>query len=308
MDLRQLKYFVCIVESGSVSRASKELHIAQPALSGQVARLEAELGVRLLTRTVRGVTPTESGAAVFAHAKAVLKQVAETQSIAVQAESGISGLVTLGLPWTVASLIGLNLLRRVRAELPAVRLVITEGPSAVLSAFLAQGKLDLAVLCDGNNSNGLKLMPIVEEPLLLVGASGTLDRAEPWTLENCAALPFIMLSRPNGIRESIEEAWLKRQLAPRVVAEINGASLLMNAIRAGIGFSILPSCAMEESLQREDIDACELEGDALTRTVFLGVPRTFPLGRAAEVVYGFVHELSIQAVQSRKWRARTIKT
>lgn len=276
MELRQLKYFVCIVESGSLSRASKSLHVAQPALSGQVARLESELGVRLLTRTVRGVTPTEAGTAVFAHAKAVLKQLEETRAIAIQADSGLSGAVALGLPWTVASLIGLDLLRRVRAELPAVCMVITEGPSSVLSGLLAQGKLDLAVLFDSNNSNGLELQPMVEEPLLLVGPPGTLQELRRCTLEGSAGLPFMMLSRPNGIRERVESAWRERGLAPRVVAEINGASLLMEAVRAGLGYSILPSCAMEDALQKGEIDARELEGAAHSRSPPTGARRPRP--------------------------------
>src|SRR3546814_10857548 len=75
LELRQLKYLACIVEAGSLSRASQALHVAQPALSQQINRLEEELGVKLLVRSVRGVTPTEVGAAVYQQAKLVLKQI-----------------------------------------------------------------------------------------------------------------------------------------------------------------------------------------------------------------------------------------
>ena len=101
MELRQLKYFVRIVEVGSLSRASQSLHVVQPALSQQISRLEDELGVKLLARSVRGVTPTEIGSAVYRHAQLILKQVDATRLIAQQADSGPAGPVAIGLPWTL---------------------------------------------------------------------------------------------------------------------------------------------------------------------------------------------------------------
>ena len=75
MELRQLKYFVRIVELGSFSQAAKDLYVAQPALSAQINNLESDLGVRLLSRSVRGVTPTEAGQSLYVHAQAVLRQI-----------------------------------------------------------------------------------------------------------------------------------------------------------------------------------------------------------------------------------------
>ena len=74
MDMRQLRYFVQIVESGSLAKASRQLFIAQPALSQQMARLEDEVGKPLLLRSSRGVTPTENGSALYHHAKFMLRQ------------------------------------------------------------------------------------------------------------------------------------------------------------------------------------------------------------------------------------------
>lgn len=201
MEFRQLKYFVRIVEAGSVSRASQSLHVAQPALSAQINRLEEELGVKLLDRSVRGVTPTEAGAAVFRQAQLILKQVEATQLVAAQADSGPAGPVAIGLPWTVASVLGLALLKEVSATLKSVRLEITEGPSSVLAQLLAQGKLDVAVTFDNTTDGGLRMQPVVSEPLLLVGARGSLAERSGSTLAEAAVLPLLLLSRPNGIRE-----------------------------------------------------------------------------------------------------------
>lgn len=301
MELRQLKYFTRIVEIGSVTRASQSLHVAQPALSLQINRLEEELGKKLLMRSVRGVTPTEAGVAVYKQAQLILKQVEATHLIAHQADVGPAGRVAIGLPWTVTSVLGLKLLQHVRTHLTSVRLEVMEGPSSVLASMLAQGKLDLAVLFDASMDAGLRMKPLVSEPLMLVGARGTLEGRTATTLADVAVLPLLLLSRPNGIREVIERAWAAQGVRPQGVAEINAPALLIEAVRAGLGFAVLPSCAMEGNLQRGELDAIELEGGTLTRTVYLCTSRLFELTLATEYVHGVVEQLIQQAVADGRW-------
>lgn len=304
MELRQLKYFVRIVEVGSVSRASQSLHVAQPALSLQISHLEEELGTKLLTRSVRGVTPTDAGAAVYRQAQLILKQIEATQLIASQADIGPAGPVAVGLPWTVTSVIGLPLVREVREALKSVRLEITEGPSSMLATLLAQGKLDLAVLFDNTTDGGLVMKKVVSEPLLLVGGKGTLVGRDAMTLAEAAGMPLLLLSRPNGIREEIERIWATQGLKPQMVAEINAPGLLIDAVQAGLGFSVLPSCAMEERLQKGELDAIALEGGTLTRTVYLSTSRLFAPTRAAEHVHALVERLMREAIETGKWNGR----
>lgn len=304
MELRQLKYFVRIVEIGSVTRASQSLHVAQPSLSLQISRLEEELGKKLLMRSVRGVTPTEAGAAVYKQAQLILKQVDATQLIAQQADVGPAGRVAIGLPWTVSTVLGLNLLQEIRTRFKSVRLEVMEGPSSMLASLLAQGKLDLSVLFDTSADAGLRMKPLVAESLMLVGARGTLKGRTANTLADVAALPLLLLSRPNGIREEIERQWAAQGLKPQVVAEINAPALLIEAVRAGLGFSVLPSCAMEDSLHRGELDTVELEGGTLTRTVYLSTSRLFELTLATEYVHGVVEQLMQKAVEDGRWKGR----
>lgn len=302
MELRQLKYFTRIVEIGSMTRASQSLHVAQPALSLQINRLEEELGKKLLMRSVRGVTPTEAGLAVYKQAQLILKQVEATQLIAHQADLGPAGRVAIGLPWTVTSVLGLKLLQHVRTHFKSVRLEVIEGPSSVLASMLAQGKLDLAVLFDASVDAGLRMKPLVSEPLMLVGARGQLAGRTSSTLADMAALPLLLLSRPNGIRELIEREWARQGLKPQVVAEINAPALLIDAVRAGLGYAVLPSCAMDENLRRGELDAVELEGEKLIRTVYLSTSRLFELTLATEYVHGVVEQLMHSAVEDGLWK------
>lgn len=306
MDIRQLRYFIRIVETGSVSAASRALHVAQPALSKQLAQLEQELGVRLLARSVRGVVPTEAGLAVFRHAQAVVKQLEATRAVAEQAGGGVSGPVAIGLPWTITSLLGLALIDAVRERLPSVRLEITEGPSSVIAQMLAQGKLDLAVVFDERLDASLRLQPLAREALRLVGARGTLAGQRSMSLAKASALPLLLLSRPNGIRESIEQIWRERNVTPNVVAEINAPALLVAAVQAGHGFTVLPSCALDEKLRNGDIDAALLRDAKPSRTAFLGTSMLFPISTAAERVHSIVEELVVRTVGEGRWDAQLL--
>ncbi|WP_066408724.1 LysR substrate-binding domain-containing protein [Bordetella ansorpii] len=268
-----MKYFVGIVDAGSLSRAARSLHVAQPALTLHMNRLEAELGVQLLLRDVRGATPTEAGKAVYQHAKHVLRQLAATPEVAAQAAIGPSGPVVVGLPWTVSSVIGLDLLRAVLDHLPAVRLQIVEGPSSMLGTLVTQGQLDMAVVFDDTNHDALSLTPMLVEPLWLVGAHGTLKRRRKATLEEACTYPLLLLRRPNGIREILETSWLRLNVKPQVRAEIDSPSLLMQAIASRMGFSILPSASLPGSDAKLRLDSALLQDEALARTGYIAVSR-----------------------------------
>lgn len=304
MKLRQLEYFVRIVDTGSITRASQLLHVAQPALSQQVSQLEDELGVKLMSRTVRGITPTEAGTAVYRQAKLILKQVEATVLVARQAEAGPAGTVTVGLPWTVAAVLGLALLAEVQARLKAVRLEIVEGPSSVLANLLAEGKLDVAVLFDSPANSGIEMRPVLSEALYFVGRRGALEGRTRIALAEIGDYPLLLMSRPNGIRELVDSRLALAGIRPRVAAEINAPSLLMDAVKAGIGYAVLPASGIEDSVRGGLVDAAELEDGVLRRTLFISTSRLFVLSSAAEHVSAVLAGLMTDAVRDGRWKAR----
>lgn len=117
MNFRRLRYFVKIVDVGSVTQAADLLHVAQPSLSQQMATLEGEVRQQLLLRTKQGVVPTEAGKVLYRHAQAILRQVDQAKLEMKAAGQGLSGAVSVGLaPGTAASALALPLLRAVRAR------------------------------------------------------------------------------------------------------------------------------------------------------------------------------------------------
>ncbi len=307
MTLRQLLYFARIVEIGSLSRAAQALHVAQPALSQQVSRLEEELGVTLLLRSVRGVVPTQAGLAVYRHAKAILKQVDATRLIAQEADAGPAGQVTLGLPWTVSTLLGLPLLQQVKARLPAVRLEIVGGPSPLLANMLAEGRLELTVVFDNQPRSGLDMRPVLVEPLYFIGPPHTLATTGTASISDVARRPLVLLSRPNSIRERLDAALAAAGLRAEVVAEINDAGLLLGAVRTGLGYSVVPACGVAEGQRQVDVDSVLLDDPSLRRTVFLCTSRLHGLSLAAHHVHEILLELMQQAVRDGRWPAELVE-
>ena len=146
MNLRRLKYFVKIVDIGSLTQASEVLHIAQPALSQQLATLEGEFKQQLLVRTKRGVTPTEAGRVLYRHAQIILRQFEQAQSDVRNSGRALSGQVSVGLaPGTAASALALPLLKTVRARHPDVVLYLNENFGTTLCELVSNGRMDMAV-------------------------------------------------------------------------------------------------------------------------------------------------------------------
>ena len=254
MNLRRLKYFVKIVDIGSLTQAADVLHIAQPALSQQLATLEGEVRQQLLTRTKRGVTPTEAGKVLYRHAQLILRQCEQARVDMAAAGRGVSGAVSVGLaPGTAAAGLALPLLRTVRARHPGVLLYLNETYGSTLSELVMNGRMDLAVLYGGKTAvHGLQFLPLLKEPLYLVGPPGMPQPPEEVPLRNLGETDLYLARPYNIVRKMVDEAFAGAGMAARVVAEIESASTLTAVIADGLGATILPA-----SMAREVVASCK---------------------------------------------------
>jgi LysR family tcuABC transcriptional regulator len=244
MELRQLRYFVRVVELGSMGKAAADLGVVTSALSQQISRLEGELSTRLLQRSSTGVTPTDAGVAFLHQAQLTLRHADEAVRAAQQAR--LSGHVSVGLPPTTASVLGVPLMQAMRARYPDVRLHLVESLSGHLSAMLQARQLDLAVLFETALPQRCSVLPLLEEQLFAIAATG-LDlwpAGETVGLAQLAGVPLILPSAPHGLRSTLDAAFARLQAKPHVVAEVDGLALLMDAVRAGEGATIQPGAAI----------------------------------------------------------------
>ncbi len=305
MELRQLRYFLAILEAGSLSRAAGHLHVAQPALTQQIKKLEAELDSRLLVRTTRGVTPTAAGRRLAGHAREILQQIERARRDA-QVEAGdLAGVVAVGLPWSLHQWLGLPLIDRVQRQLPQVHLRIQDGPSWWLAEQLAEGKLDCVIVFDTPADRGLALQPLFSEPLCAFGRIGTLPESAMLTPAALAVLPLWLLSRPNSIRSQIDRLFEREALTPRVSGEIDAPALLLAAVAAGHGVTVLPASSAATPHVQGKIESRGIAAPGLVRRASLGTSRLYPVTPAAEAVQQCLLDLLVEHRAQASWPAMT---
>jgi LysR family tcuABC transcriptional regulator len=247
MELRQLRYFVRVVELGSMSRAALDLDLVQSALSQQISRLEGELSTRLLQRSSKGVVPTEAGLAFFREAQLTLRHAEQAVRAAQQAR--LSGTVSVGLASTTAVVLGVPLMQAMRERYPDVRLHLVESMSGHLTSMLNARQLDLAVLFDTGEARRWSVMPLLEEKLYLMsprptGRTGGVEAHATTTLAQLQGVPLILPTGAHGLRSTLDAAFARAEIKPQLVAEVDSLSMLMDAVCAGLGSTVQPWVAL----------------------------------------------------------------
>ncbi len=216
MDLRQLRYFIAIVEQGSFSRAAETLSIAQPALSLHVRNMEAELGTALLFRTPQGVIATDAGKVLLHHARIVIGQISIAQEEIKNQQTEPRGEVSLGLPGTISQILSVPLIIELRKRFPKVKLRIAEAMSGFVLDWMRNDQVDLAVVYVPVSEKSVTSSPVLTEELWLLGPPGqsldaSSDRAN---FDMIAQLPLILPSTNHGLRILLEKEARARSLEP----------------------------------------------------------------------------------------------
>ncbi|MFG2714154.1 LysR family transcriptional regulator [Streptomyces goshikiensis] len=248
MELRQLRYFVTIVEEGGFTRAAARLHLAQPGLSAQIRQLEKELGQPLLDRSHRSVTPTEAGRAVLPYARAALAAVDAVRQTADAYTGLLRGRVRLGL---VSGATGhafdiASFLADFHDAHPALEVALTEDSSERMQAALLTGELDVALLgpTDEPPPSGLTFHTVIDVPLVVVAAPGdpllTPSDRTSLPLAELRDRALICLPRGTGVRAALERACAHAGFRPRVTFEAAAPAVLARLAARGLGVAVLP--------------------------------------------------------------------
>lgn len=246
MELRHIRYFLAIAETGSFTRAAEKLGIAQPPLSQQIKVMEQELGVRVFRRLSHGVELTPAGLAFRTVIDQIPTQVENGVRQARRAAAGEVGVLRIGLTGTAAlSPIVPTCIRNFGTAYPDVELLVTEANSVALTAALLSGELDVAMLrpIDGG-TEGLSEEVLVMEPLIVA-----LPAAHPLASENkaveLAALKgdrFILTPRSIGIslHDAVLDACRKAGFSPRLGPAAPHIVSILSLVAADLGVSLVP--------------------------------------------------------------------
>lgn len=293
MNLRRLRYFVKIVDIGSLTQAADVLHIAQPALSQQIATLEEEFRRQLLVRTKRGVTPTDAGLILYRHAQIILRQIEQAQSDINNSGKSLSGQVSVGLaPGTAASALALPLLKAIRARHPAILLYLNENFGTMLSELVMNGRMDMAVLYAGKTVvHGLSFQPLLKERLFLVAPRSVPNLPAQIDLGKLGTMDLLLPRPYNYLRKYVDEAFATLQMGARVVAEIESVATLNAAVAAGLGATILPESAARAMAKSIQAQLCCITSPAIEVPLALCASDHLPLSEPAQAVKDIILEL-----------------
>ena len=306
MDIRQLRYFVAIVECGSISRASLQLNIAQPALSLHMRNMEAELDMALLFRTPQGVQPTEAGTILLRNARVIIDQFEQAQQEIKGSTAEPAGEVRLGLPGTINQILGVPLILAARERYPRIKLRIAEAMSGYVLDWLRLGRVDLGVLYQTVEDRGLRSVSLMAEALVLFGPAKGLEgpnpAGAPVPFAAAAALPLILPSSGHGLRKLIAEQAATQGLRLDAGIEIDAYGAIKVLVERRLGFSILPEHAVQKEIDEGRLRTWPFD-PPLMRTVHLVQPTDRPLSHAVKAVEMLCRTTLRDLVQSGAWRS-----
>jgi len=295
MELRQLRYFVSIIECGSLSKAADLLYIAQPSLSLQVREMETELKTQLLFRSSQGVKPTEAGKTLYRHAREVLRQMEDMGQQVKHGAGSEAGEVEVGFPTTIAAVLAHPLFGCIHAKYPGIYLHIRESSSTYLAEMLANGRLDMAVLFRHMPTRGVSVQPLFDEALFVYGRLATGKRLpdDVCPMQQLDGVPMVLPSSFQALRLIVERTFARAGLRLNVVADVDSLRTRMLIAQEGSVCTIL-AASNELILKREKRrhpPFRRVVDPGMSRPVSLCWPNSLPPNPASIAVYRTIIEL-----------------
>ena len=270
MELRQLEYFVAVVEEASFTKAARRLHVAQPGVSAQIRRLERELGQELLDRSGRTVQVTEVGSAVLPYARASLQAAAGVRLVVDEFTGLMRGHLAVGMVPSATGLVGLpRLLADFNRRHPAVEITVTEAGSEELIRSVQSGALDVAFAgLAAEPPHGIAAQVVVDErAVAVVSKNDPLARRSTIQLEALAGRDLIVLPPGSGMRMRIDAAFAALGVKPRVAFEAGDPQVLAQLASSALGVAIVPESVLRTHAQ--DVHGLKIVNPALRGVLVL---------------------------------------
>jgi LysR family transcriptional regulator, nitrogen assimilation regulatory protein len=283
LNFRHLRYFVEIVERGSMTRAAETLFVAQPALSQHIGNLERELGVKLLTRSVKGVTPTDAGEELLRRARAILAQVAETREAIIGGTTAPQGKVVLGLPPSVSAILGVPVIVRLQREYPKVALRIVDSTSGYVLEWLTSGRIDLGVVYGIQRAAGIDAEKLFQEQLYLIRAPAGPSAETEIKFRELEKLELVLPGRHHGLRDMLDRIAREHAVCLSTTVEIDALTQMKELVKLGVGYTVLSHAAVYDEIQRGELEAVRIIAPEVTRTMYIARPRDAPMSNAIRV-------------------------
>lgn len=292
MDIRQLKYFVSVMEHKSFTKAANALHVAQPALGLQIRKLEDELNARLMERHSRGVVPTKAGTILLERAQTILADLEAAKTAVRNLAPVIDGRVVVGVAPSISAMLSHSMIRMAASTLPNVSLVLVEELSPVLSEWLVSGRLDLAIGYDILRSSNVCGDPLLVEDMFLVQspAKSTLSAA---TIPFSALANYELLApcNPHALRAVLDYKAAELGIELNIRFEVQSVHVIKELVEQGTGATVLPYGAIHRECSEGRLVATKIVDPVIRRTAYLIYSARRPLSNAENEVVRLIRKL-----------------
>jgi LysR family hydrogen peroxide-inducible transcriptional activator len=241
MEIHQLRYFVAVADEGSFSRAAAKVRVAQPSLSQQIRKLEAEVGQPLFDRLPRSVVLTEAGRCFIDYARQILASIGDARRCVDELKDEVAGRLAVGAIPTIAPYVLPELVVTFQKHYPDVTLHIVEDVTEGITRRIEAGELDVALASSCQQSPTLRCESLGNEPLLaLVPEGHPLAKKTLVELDDLKSQRFLLLHEMHCLSQQVHHLLESRRLRPEIALAGSQLSTIANMVAAEIGVSIVP--------------------------------------------------------------------
>jgi LysR family hydrogen peroxide-inducible transcriptional activator len=293
MNLRDLKYIIAVAETRHFGRAAERCFVSQPTLSGQIKKLEEELGVTLFERTNRSVEITPVGTVILTHARLILEQADLIQQLARAHQDPLAGPLRIGVIPTLSPYLMPLILVPLRKQHPQMRLVLSEEQTDTLLERLRNHEIDAALLATPVAEQDFESLPLFDEPFWIA-----YPRKHPFyikekiTLRDLNNEHLLLLAEGHCLAEqAMEVCHISEREEQGEMADLRASSLetLIQLVGAGFGITLVPALAMRGSWTTDSgVVAQPLAVADASRRISLVFRHSFPRRPALQAFAGVI--------------------
>jgi len=241
MEIHQLRYLVAVAEEGSFSRAAAKVRVAQPSLSQQIRKLEAEVGQPLFDRLPRSVVLTEAGRCLIDYARQILASIGDARRCVDEFKNEVAGRLAVGAIPTIAPYVLPELVGKFQKHYPEVTLEIVEDVTDGIARRVEAGELDVALASTCQQSPTLRRESLGSEPLLaLVPKGHPLAKKTLVAMDDLKSQRFLLLHEMHCLSQQVNHLLAARRLRPEIALAGSQLGTIANMVAAAIGVSIVP--------------------------------------------------------------------
>ncbi len=273
MEIKKLDVFCKVVELKSFTKAAEAVRLSQPTVSDHIRNLEEEIGQQLLDRLGREVEPTPVGRLLYGYSIKILRLQQETLQALEQFNGNLGGNIIIGASTIPGTYILPRLISTFRDQFPAIKTVVHISGSRAIARKVMDGEYDLGLVGAIWNEKGLEWIPLFEDTLtLVVHPASSLVSEQPLVVDDLLKQPFILREPGSGTRKVIAqllETKGYKETDLQEVAMLGSNEAVKEAVKAGLGISMLSSRSVAEELSRGTLMALAVEGISGERPFYL---------------------------------------